>query len=680
MSFSERRASVRVVSRVRPFLKKEKTSKCVSILENEIHLTEYPARNKVSTVFQYKFDRCYDEHISQKDIFENEMRSAIKNSLQGVNTSVMGYGMTGSGKTYTIQGSESNPGLITRTVKELLRLRVPEQDNRSMMLNFAYTQIYNDKVDDLLTLKRDLKIRSDEKGRVHVMGMHWEELNDYDAFCRVFRKGCKNRRVGRTNLNEHSSRSHSILVLKVVCRDRKPPFRTTTGKIFLIDLAGSENNRITGNTGVRMKESQQINSSLHVLGKVIEALNKKTAGDHSIRIPHRDCKLTRLLQDSLGGNSCTVIIIHLAPCSSYFQSSYQTLNFGTISKKVVNKPIENVTEMHVVPMESCPSASDQRKLELEKWKRKTGKLTKPERQSFSSSSSSHNQPSSSSNSLLHRRVDDLQMQNVDLQRQIFNIRNSQLSSSAGNSQDSHSGNNVDILKSSKSQSSSDSQCPSEVFLSPPPSKRRNSSRAPCLPTGSTSVRDNALSRKMEIDEIRPRRGILTPNTASQHAKVHITRARALEESGKLDDALRSYRDARECLPSNSKIEKRIRKLIEKQEISKDHPPKKKRRRSTISQECDQKITSDCGKRKLGNNSCHSKSEELLRILNSGSKKDILKLYMIGAKKAEMILAFCRNQQFSSFAIIFADRVKLVIPELLNTSRSILFDSKIYGKS
>src|SRR5690606_17179730 len=153
-------------------------------------------------------------------------------------------------------------------------------------------------------------------------------------FIEVYERGNKNRRVGATILNPNSSRSHAIITLIVKHQQKMKPYDWIIGKLNLCDLAGSEDNRKTGNTGERMTESKNINLSLFTLRKVVHALN---SGHH--RIPYRDSKLTRILQDSLGGKSRATMIANISPSTQHFYDSYKTLQFAMKSKAIINNPI-----------------------------------------------------------------------------------------------------------------------------------------------------------------------------------------------------------------------------------------------------------------------------------------------------------------------------------------------------
>nr|XP_032836890.1 kinesin-like protein KIF22 [Petromyzon marinus] len=183
-----------------------------------------------------------------------------------------------------------------------------------------------------------------------VPGLSERPLSGFRDFERHFLPATERRTTASTALNARSSRSHSILLLKVVKSEQRAPYRTLLGKLYLIDLAGSEDNRRTGNMGIRLKESGAINGSLLVLSKVVDALNSGSA-----RVPFRDSKLTRLLQDSLGGSAHAVLITNVAPELPHYFNSLNALNFAAKSRSIVNRPFT-----HSAPQPAAPAAPSKR--------------------------------------------------------------------------------------------------------------------------------------------------------------------------------------------------------------------------------------------------------------------------------------------------------------------------------
>ncbi|MDP2434656.1 MAG: kinesin family protein [archaeon] len=330
---------VRVVLRIRKRFADEVVEPVVAHQgDGSVELITDPHGPKPSRAHRtlFNFDGYYGEEATQEALFE-EARSLLPGVTRGVNVTIMAYGATGSGKTYTMQGSESAPGIIPRSVRELLALRAAEEaaGESSMRVGVSYLEIYNDRVYDLLAPgKKELAVRQNTDGGVYVAGATEVPVGTPEDFGKAYWVGVGNRTTESTALNTYSSRSHALLMLAVKSRVGD---RVYSAKLCLIDLAGSEDNRRTGNTGDRLTESGAINSSLFVLGKCVSAIN---AG--SKRVPFRDSKLTRLLQDSLGGSTQSLMIVAISPGCNHWASTHQTLNFASKSKRIVNVPTVNV--------------------------------------------------------------------------------------------------------------------------------------------------------------------------------------------------------------------------------------------------------------------------------------------------------------------------------------------------
>lgn len=278
--------------------------------------------------------------------------------------------MTGAGKTHTMQGTREDPGVIYRSIERVMKLiegernANPEQDADSWKVFISYFELYNEKVYDLSCNNNiDLPIREDYNRKIIIQNLNETQINSYEDFCIFYDDKAKNRSTASTRLNSHSSRSHAVLMVRVLAKDldnRSPTYgNLLEGKLHLIDLAGSEDNRKTDNVGKRIVESSNINSSLFVLAKVVQALN-----DGDKRIPYRDSKLTRLLQDSLGGQAIGIMIANVAPGQTHFLNTFNTLNFASKSRKVVNIPTVNSLQ------EKSKDEPFTMRDKLESWKKK----------------------------------------------------------------------------------------------------------------------------------------------------------------------------------------------------------------------------------------------------------------------------------------------------------------------
>ncbi|XP_056391168.1 kinesin-like protein KIF22 isoform X2 [Hyla sarda] len=335
-------ARVRVAVRLRPPMEKDEEKACVRGLDSQsLEIVNW--RNQLETM-QYQFDAFYGDKATQREIYTGSVYPILPHLLVGQNASVFAYGPTGAGKTHTMLGNPNQPGIIPRAVRDLLQMTRGvdgklEEENWSYSITMSYVEIYQEKVMDLLEPKnKDLPIREDKDHNILIPGVTQKTINSFSDFDEHFIPASQNRTVASTKLNDRSSRSHAVLLIKMQKNQQVPPFRQLTGKLYLIDLAGSEDNRRTGNQGIRLKESGAINSSLFTLSKVVDALNQGLP-----RIPYRDSKLTRLLQDSLGGSAHSVMITNIAPEQKYYFDTLTALNFAAKSKQIINKPFSQET-------------------------------------------------------------------------------------------------------------------------------------------------------------------------------------------------------------------------------------------------------------------------------------------------------------------------------------------------
>ncbi|KHN81804.1 Osmotic avoidance abnormal protein 3 [Toxocara canis] len=335
--------SVRVVCRCRPLNSRElalKSKICVQMDQQCAQvILEGDGPSK-----QFTFDGVYYMDATAEQIYNDIVYPLVENVIEGYNGTVFAYGQTGSGKTYSMQGDDSVPaqkGIIPRTFEHIFEATATT-DNTKFLVHVSYLEIYNEEVRDLLgkdrTQKLEIKEHS-EKG-VYVAGLSMHVCHDFKACKELMKQGFENRHVGATLMNKDSSRSHSIFTVYVEAMLDTGSIRM--GKLHLVDLAGSERQAKTGATGDRFKEATKINLSLSALGNVISAL----VDGKSRHIPYRDSKLTRLLQDSLGGNTKTIMVACISPSDNNYDETLSTLRCGShhVCYYVCPQAVESITE------------------------------------------------------------------------------------------------------------------------------------------------------------------------------------------------------------------------------------------------------------------------------------------------------------------------------------------------
>ncbi|CAD5123606.1 DgyrCDS11934 [Dimorphilus gyrociliatus] len=293
---------------------------------------------------QYVFDLGFDGNATQEEVYVSTCRLLIPNVIKGFNASVFAYGATGAGKTHTMLGTDREPGIMARALNDLFLEMDRTKEDMSYKVTMSYLEIYNEMIRDLLNPGSGfLELREDAKG-VQVAGLSEVSARSTREVMDMLMKGNKERTQEPTAANKTSSRSHAVLQVTVRQRDRVRDIlqEVRVGKLFLIDLAGSERAANTQNTGKRMIEGAHINRSLLALGNVINTLSDKNSSRY---VNYRDSKLTRLLKDSLGGNCKTVMIAHISPASVHFEESRNTLAYADRAKHIKTKVKKTVMEV-----------------------------------------------------------------------------------------------------------------------------------------------------------------------------------------------------------------------------------------------------------------------------------------------------------------------------------------------
>ncbi|OMO65853.1 hypothetical protein CCACVL1_21367 [Corchorus capsularis] len=277
----------------------------------------------------FKFDAVFGPQASQADVFEDTAPFATS-VLDGYNVCIFAYGQTGTGKTFTMEGTKEARGVNFRTLEELFRIINERQKLYRYEISVSVLEVYNEQIRDLLVsgsqqgmAPKRLEIRQVGEGAHHVPGLVEAHVNNINEVWEVLQTGSNARAVGSTNANEHSSRSHCIHCV-MVKGENLLNGECTKSKLWLVDLAGSERVAKTEVHGERLKETQNINRSLSALGDVVSALATK-----SPHIPFRNSKLTHLLQDSLGGDSKTLMFVQISPHENDLGESLCSLNFAS---------------------------------------------------------------------------------------------------------------------------------------------------------------------------------------------------------------------------------------------------------------------------------------------------------------------------------------------------------------
>jgi len=376
-------ASVHVVVRVRPEneLEAARSGRKAVLLDaakpKEIRVAEGSAGTAQGTdaFSRFTFDRVFTPKSQQDEVFQTIGVPLVENVFQGYNGTIFAYGQTSSGKTHTMQGPDINDpvlaGIIPRTVAAIFDNISAASEQMEFTVRASFVEIYLERIRDLLDPSRqNLQVREDPKKGIYVEGMSEQYVNSFEEMMDLMALGSSNRATSATGMNEGSSRSHSVFMVHLAQKDTQTG-TAKTSKINLVDLAGSEMVRKTGATGERLDEAKMINLSLSALGNVINAL---TDGK-SAHVPYRDSKLTRMLQESLGGNARTWLVINVSPSSYNAPETLNTLRFGHRAKSIKNKAVVNqertVEELETL-LARAEQAIDVQTKYIEKLKRSRG--------------------------------------------------------------------------------------------------------------------------------------------------------------------------------------------------------------------------------------------------------------------------------------------------------------------
>ncbi|XP_057629078.1 chromosome-associated kinesin KIF4-like [Chionomys nivalis] len=335
---------VRVALRCRPLVSKEISEGCQMCLSFVPGEPQVVVGNDKS----FTYDFVFDPSTEQEEVFNTAVAPLIKGIFKGYNATVLAYGQTGSGKTYSMGGvytaeqeHESTIGVIPRVI-QLLFKEINKKGDFEFTLKVSYLEIYNEEILDLLCPSREktqINIREDPKEGIKLVGLTEKTVLVASDTVDCLEQGNNSRTVASTAMNSHSSRSHAIFTISIEQRKKNDKTSSFRSKLHLVDLAGSERQKKTKAEGDRLREGININRGLLCLGNVISALGDDKKGSF---VPYRDSKLTRLLQDSLGGNSHTLMIACVSPADSNLEETLNTLRYADRARKIKNKPIVNI--------------------------------------------------------------------------------------------------------------------------------------------------------------------------------------------------------------------------------------------------------------------------------------------------------------------------------------------------
>ncbi|CAI5467012.1 unnamed protein product, partial [Closterium sp. Yama58-4] len=362
---------VRVTIRVRPPTEEEAASNgefAMDISPDDSTVVLHRSNGQLEQM-EFEFDSVLPPTATQADVYQVAAKPVVADVLNGYNGTVMAYGQTGAGKTYTLSSTKPpHLGIIPRAAAEVF-VMARADPSHTYRVSMSYIQIYMEMIQDLLRpSSSNMQIRESENG-VYISGVEEVEVTCVEDCLKLLAVGERNRTVAFTKMNAHSSRSHAIAIITVEKKRRKEAESSDSeahsgsaaaaaghgseehrkpekkdkilvGKLFLVDLAGSERLKKSGSEGLRASEAKSVNLSLTVLGKCINA----RADPHAHHVPFRDSKLTRLLQESLGGNAKTSLVINVAPTVHHLNESLSSLLFGSRAMEVKTKAMVNEEE------------------------------------------------------------------------------------------------------------------------------------------------------------------------------------------------------------------------------------------------------------------------------------------------------------------------------------------------
>jgi len=341
-------ANVRVAVRARPLNARERSLDCTECVEM-VNPTTTVIKDSKGAPKEFVFDYSYWHDVPQQKVYDDLAKPIVEAAIDGFNGVIFAYGQTGSGKTHSMMGSGDDVGIVPLMNQDLFGLLEAKKksEGSEFLVTASYMEIYNEVIRDLLNPSdKQLKIREHPKLGIYVESLAELVVENSEDIAQLLEQGNNVKQVAATQMNERSSRSHCCFVINIKQRkvetigsggEEMTQETNLAAKINLVDLAGSERAAKTGAEGSRLKEGAAINQSLSTLGQVINMLAEGASG----HIPYRNSKLTRVLQQALGGNAKTVMIATISPADNNYQETLSTLQYASRAKKIKNTSVRN---------------------------------------------------------------------------------------------------------------------------------------------------------------------------------------------------------------------------------------------------------------------------------------------------------------------------------------------------
>jgi len=304
----------------------------------------------------YQFDHLFSPDSTNSQIFDSVVKNIVRSSMEGFHGSVFTYGQTSSGKTFTMNGDKGQPGIIPQAIAECFEA-VQSTPGRDFILRVSYLEVYNEQIKDLLSMEPvPVRIQHDPRRGTVLTGVKEQVVLNTSQVLALIKSGEAHRHVGSTDMNEKSSRAHTLfkIIIESTSSDRKEPVKVSS--LYLVDLAGSESAKMTNSKGERAREAKHINQSLLTLSTIIQRLSEDRSGGiggkRTQHLPYRDSKLTRILEQALDGNAQIGIICTVSPTFKCMEETSNTLKFASRAKMIkmhakVNETIDDKTLLRV---------------------------------------------------------------------------------------------------------------------------------------------------------------------------------------------------------------------------------------------------------------------------------------------------------------------------------------------